>query len=253
MDLASRGFPKKALQRLTGAGVAEDTPEVEAKMRSKFVAAPRHQAASRRPPPQPANELTPELVGRALAGFKRGAGPGPSGMRPDYLLRLVGKRGRKPGAAVVTDLFNLVADGRAPSGLRRWLAGAEGLALGKDGKELGLDCRPAASGEALRRGVARALYLTEAKTLRAYLEPSGQLRVGDPAGVEVLPHSAREWLEAHQNDRDAVLLLYDEGNAHNEVDRHSFLSRMQEIAPGLGRFLEWIYPTGALVPRGGSC
>ena len=245
VDLARRGFPKKALQRLTGAGVAEDTPEVEAKMRSKFVTAPTGQAASRRPPAPPANELTTALVGRALAGFKRGAGPGASGMRPDHLLRLVGKRGQKPGATVVTELFNLIADGRAPRGIRRWLAGAEGHALGKEGKEPGLDCRPAAAGEALRRGVARALFLTEKGTLRDYLEPSGQLAVGVPAGVEVLPHATRAWLQERQSDPDAVLLCYDEGNAHNEVSRHRFLSRMQELTPGLSRFLEWAYPTDA--------
>ena len=69
--------------------------------------------------------------------------------------------------------------------MRRWLGGAEGHALGKDGKDGQADRRPAAAGEALRRGVARALYLTEAATLREYLEPSGQLAVGVPAGVEV--------------------------------------------------------------------
>ena len=245
VDLARRGFPKKALQRLAGPGAAEDTPQVEAKMRSKFVSAPPGQAASRRPLPPLANQLTPEVVGRALAGVKRGTGPGASGMRPDHLLRLVGKKGQKPGATVVTELFNLVADGRAPRGLRRWMAGAEGHALAKEGKEPGLDCRPAAAGEAIRRGVARALFLTEKEALREYLEPSGQLCVGVSAGVEALPHAARAWLEEKQDDPDAILVLYDEGNAHNEVSRHGFLTRMQELTPGLSRFLEWAYPTNA--------
>ena len=44
--------------------------------------------------------------------------------------------------------------------------------------------------------------------------------------TEALPHAARAWLEEKQHDRDAVVVLYDEGNAHNEVDRHRFLSRM---------------------------
>lgn len=245
VDLARRGFTRKALQRLSGPGAAEDTPQVEAKMRSKFVPAPPEQVASQRPPAPLANELTPEVVGRALAQFKRGAGPGASGMRPDHLLRLVGKTGQKPGAVVVTQLFNLVADGRTPRGLRRWMAGAEGHALAKEGKEPGLDCRPAAAGEAIRRGVARALFLTEKEALRRYLEPSGQLCVGVPAGVEALPHLARAWLEEKQGDPDAVLVLYDEGNAHNEVRRDKFLWRMQELAPGLSRFLEWAYPTNA--------
>ena len=36
---------------------------------------------------------------------------------------------------------------------------------------------------------------------------------------------------------------YDEGNAHNEVDRHTFVVRMREVAPGLCKWLEIIYPT----------
>ena len=43
-----------------------------------------------------------------------------------------------------------------------------------------------------RRGVARALFLTEKAALREYLEPSGQLAVAVPAGVEVLPPATRE-------------------------------------------------------------
>ena len=54
------------------------------------------------------------MCGGAFAG----AGPGPSGMRPDHLRRLVGNKGQKPGAAVVTELCNVLADGRAPRGLR---------------------------------------------------------------------------------------------------------------------------------------
>ena len=40
-----------------------------------------------------------------------------------------------------------------------------------------------------------------------------------------------------------VLINCDEGNAHNEVDRHTFLVRIREVAPGLCKWLEFIYPT----------
>ena len=45
------------------------------------------------------------------------------------------------------------------------------------------------------------------------------------------------------NDNAKVLINYDEGNAHNEVDRHTFLVRMREVARGLCKWLEFIYPT----------
>ena len=32
--------------------------------------------------------------------------------------------------------------------------------------------------------------------------------------------------------------------AHNEVDRHTFLVLMREVAPGLCKLLEFVYPTG---------
>ena len=40
-----------------------------------------------------------------------------------------------------------------------------------------------------------------------------------------------------------MLINFDEGNAHNEVDRHTFLTRMRDIAPGICKWLEYIYPT----------
>ena len=59
-----------------------------------------------------------------------------------------------------------------------------------------------------------------------------------------MPHLSREWRRHFSADPDRVQLAYDEGNAHNEVDRHTFLTRMREICPGICKWLEYIYPTG---------
>jgi hypothetical protein len=56
-------------------------------------------------------------------------------------------------------------------------------------------------------------------------------------------HLHRQWVQRHSHDADRICLSYDEGNAHNAVDRHCFLTRMREVVPGLGRWLEYIYPT----------
>ena len=58
-----------------------------------------------------------------------------------------------------------------------------------------------------------------------------------------MPHMARSWLDQHRNDPGRLLLDTDESNAHNEVDRHTFLLRMRQVAPGIARWLEYIYPT----------
>eukprot|EP00959_Pyramimonas_sp_CCMP1952_P019743 417114-Pyramimonas_sp.AAC.1 len=80
------------------------------------------------------------------------------------------------------------------------------------------------------------------KSLGAHLLPH-QLAVGVKAGVEVMPHLVRQWRDDNANDPDKFLINYDEGNAHNEVDRHTFLTRMRDIAPGICKWLEYIYPT----------
>eukprot|EP00438_Fugacium_kawagutii_P010523 Skav214520 [mRNA] locus=scaffold410:228880:231177:- [translate_table: standard] len=163
-------------------------------------------------------------------------------MRPDFLKQLVDAGDEQYGAQVLTDLVNLLADGRAPVALRPYLGGARGTALEKLSKTGAADVRPLCAGETLRRLVGKVLLRSELPALRAHLLPH-QLAVGVPAGAEVMPHLYRQWQRHYQADADRVCLSYDEGNAHNVVDRHMFLTRMQEVAPGLSRWLEYIYPT----------
>ena len=54
---------------------------------------------------------------------------------------------------------------------------------------------------------------------------------------------ARKWLQTHADDIDRALVDSDKGNAHNELDRHTFLRRAREVTPGACRWLEYIYPT----------
>ncbi len=82
---ARRGLPAKAVSRLVDPGLAPDTADVEMIMRSKFVDPPAWQASSFRPPPPAANELSEECVVDAARSFARGAGPGRSGCRPDFV------------------------------------------------------------------------------------------------------------------------------------------------------------------------
>ena len=113
VQLARRGMPGKAMQRLSGAPVAEPTPEIVAAMRSKFPPRPAHQHSSSRPPAPPANEVSVEDVIGAVKSFPRGAAPGPTGLRPDFLKQIVGDGGDVlPGAHLLTSLVNLLADGR---------------------------------------------------------------------------------------------------------------------------------------------
>ena len=212
-------------------------------MQAKFPARPAHQATAQRAAAPPANDISCDDVVKAARSFPRGAAPGPSGMRPDFLKQLVDAGDEQYGAQVLTDLVNLLADARAPIALRPYLGGARGTALEKLSKTGAADVRPLCAGETLRRLVGKVLLRSEfLLALRAHLLPH-QLAVGVPAGAEVMPHLYRQWRQRYQADTDQVCLSFDEGDAHNVVDRHMFLTRMQEVAPGLSRWLEYIYPT----------
>ncbi len=154
----------------------------------------------------------------------------------------MGRYGDRQCVPLIVAFVNLLANGQAPRKLSPYLGGATGTALDKVSKSGEQDARPVCSGEYWRRLVGKALLGTEVANLRDYLAPH-QLAVGVAAGVEVMPHLARQWLRHFADDADRLLLAYDEGNAHNEVDRGTFLTRMSQVAPGLCRWLEFIYPT----------
>ena len=245
-DLARRGLPGQAVQRLTGPGLAPNTAAVENIMRSKFIEPLLHQPGSSRPPAPPANELSCELVLRAAKAFKRGVGSGPSGLQPDFVRQaLLGNEGvHEEGLVVLTAFINLLADGRAPRAMQPYLGGAKGTAGDKTSKTGEQDVRPLCSGEYFRCLTSRALLFSELETLREHLLPH-QLAVGVAAGQEVMAHATRQWRDAFRDDLDRIAVTLDESNAYNEFDRHTFLRRLSEVCPGISRWLEYIYPTDA--------
>ena len=82
-------------------------------MRAKFPPPPLRQIASSRPPAPPCWELSEDDVVRS---FPKGSAPGPSGLRGDFLLQVLGEGGadHKPGVGLLAALVLLLADGRAP-------------------------------------------------------------------------------------------------------------------------------------------
>ena len=136
-----------------------------------------------------------------------------------------------------------------PAGCREGPRRTEGFHWGserhrslQEGESGSDDARPVCSGETIRRIIGNALLATEIENLSSHLLPH-QLAVGVPAGVEAMAHVTRQWRDDNANNNAKVLINYDEGNAHYEFDRHPFLVRMREVAPGLCKWLEFIYPT----------
>ena len=88
------------------------------------------------------------------------------------------------------------------------------------------------------------MLLSEIDTIRQRFHPH-QLAVRVKSGVEVMPHAARQWMTDRENNLDAVLIDSDETNAHNLVDRHTFMSRAREVMPRSCQLLQFIHPTDA--------
>ena len=202
------GLPGRAVNKLISSGLAPDTPEVEAKLRSKFVDPPSNQANSSRPPAPPSNELLEETVSAQILSFARGLGGGPSATRPDFIRQIVGDKGTKPGITIITRFCNLLANGDAPDELRPYLGGAVGHAGKKPSKDematassTDSDIRPLCAGEYWRRLVGKCLLQTEMGAISIHLG-CNQLAVGVRAGAEIMPHLARKWLHTHADDPD---------------------------------------------------
>ena len=150
--------------------------------------------------------------------------------------------GDKLPVPLLLGLCNLLAAGRAPAELLAFSCGAKGTTLCKKAKDGSDDARPACSEETIRRISGKALLATEIENLSTHLF-TRQPAVGVPATFEAMAHETRQWRDDNANNNAKVLINYDEGNAHNEVDRHKFSVRMREVAPGLCKWLEFIYPT----------
>ena len=101
--LSGLGRAGKAIQALISPGLAEDTQKVERKLMSKFPARTSMSEGDVVLPPAAGAELD-DLV-KVLKTFDKGAAAGPSGLRPQFLLEMVGEDGDDP---VVRAIFEIV-------------------------------------------------------------------------------------------------------------------------------------------------
>ena len=77
-------------------------------------------------------EIPLETVYAAIFSFRKGAGPGPDGIRGDFLRDMLGQRpDEEPIAKLFRDLVQLLADGKAPEYLRPFFAGGKLVGVGK--------------------------------------------------------------------------------------------------------------------------
>ena len=123
----------KAVQAIISPGLAEDTPKVEQKLRSKFP--PRSFAVDLGSHMLPeAAEVGVEGFVNQVRSFSSSAGPGPTGLRPQFFKELVGENGEEPCVEAMYRVAMLFVDGRVPRFLARFYAGGTLVGIVKSGR-----------------------------------------------------------------------------------------------------------------------
>ena len=237
--LAALGRASKAMQGLITPGMAADTAAVRSKMAAKF--------PGRLIPVSIAQGFLPAAAGATLEDFIRmvqtfdsSAGPGPSGLRPQFAKELVGESGDDQCVQGMFEVSMLFVEGRVPRFLRRWYAGGTLVGIGKDDKPLEEDARPIVVGEFWRRVSGKVSLSADQEDLSGWLKPC-QVAVGVKAGGEVIVHSLRQWWERNQDNSRFILLKKDFSNAFNEAEPNAFLNTACRKTPGSARLAEWCY------------
>ena len=119
-------------------------------------------------------------------------------------------------------IVNLLASGKVPLVVSKFLVGGNLIALSKDKPGSPPDICPIAVGETLRRLVGKCLCRITKMKASDFFSPH-QLGITCPYGVEKIVHGLCICIEEHVNDNDFVLIKIDLRNAFNLVSRQALL------------------------------
>ena len=183
----------------------------------------------RRPAPAvaPALQVTPAAIKNAIASFPNSSAGGSDGLRPQHLKDLLlGRTVEDPLLSAITDLINVIFDGRVPTYVRRTLFGGTLLTLAKKGGGI----RPIAVGYVWRR-LAAKVACNHVPKRGADLLDTIQLGFGISGGVEAAVHAARRFASSLLPGK--LLFKIDLKNAFNAVRRDVILKAIASYFPEL--------------------
>ena len=148
--------------------------------------------------------------------------------RPQILKNLTAKWNGQTGLKflrALTNLVNVIREGKVPLELRPYFFGAKLIALKKPDEGL----RPIAVGNTFRRLPAKCAgyHVFESRRARYGNQQEG---VGTKRGAELASHVYRCWKESPQ-PKENVILKIDFQNAFNSVNRQFMLEKDFEIHP----------------------
>ena len=234
IDLAREGFDRKACNALLHNGLCPETADTVAALRALHPAQPQPAVDLASLPL--ADEISEDVVARALRSFPADTAPGPSGLRIQHL-REAGAPGSTHSLVVhLARLVNLMAQGQACPLIAPVLAGAGLVAVPKPNGGV----RPIAVGEILRRLTGKCLMQLVQEEARRTFWPT-QLGVGIKSGAETGIHTVRAWTKRHEGAHNKVLLKLDFSNAFNRISRCQVLESAVMHFPGLARWVTWCY------------
>ena len=186
----------------------------------------------RRRPAPPINgilplQVLPTAIRSAIQSFPNGSAGGPDGLRPQHIKDLLlGASEDSPLLLAITDLTNLLLEGKVPSSVQGTLFGANLLAITK--KTGGI--RPIAVGYVWRR-LAAKVACCQVKEAAAVLLAPRQLGFGIQGGAEAEVRSARLYMENMSCGK--LLVKIDFCNAFNTVRRDFVLEAVHKYFPQL--------------------
>ncbi|KAK3238690.1 hypothetical protein CYMTET_51318 [Cymbomonas tetramitiformis] len=192
-------------------------------------------------------ELDEKTFDDVMRNLPRASGPGSSQWRWEHMWAVHVSGGRD----ALLEVCNHLAASRAPAGVREWLAGARLVALLKD--DLGVNVRPIACGEVLRKLVAKVICRQRAKALRARFcgrrqdDDHGGLRaaqigVAVKGGADLGVHTVQAALDRHP---EWVCVKADARNAFNAVHREAMFEAIERDFPELWAWTDLCYGVDA--------
>ena len=221
--LARVGQLSRACQALSSTGMAEQSAETTATLRSKHPGPSQEEdeERARRESERETLETPPMQFDRAqvkkgIKSFKRGSAPGLDGCRAEHLQAMVGNMSSGWEATAlgnITNAVNTLVGGDIPEEVRPYFFGARlHGALKKDG-----GIRPIAVCGVLRRLVSKLMAFSLNDRAAARLAPH-QMGVGSRGGAEAVIHALRRTLQA---DQTLLVLQVDLDNAFGRANREA--------------------------------
>ncbi|KAK3258495.1 hypothetical protein CYMTET_32472 [Cymbomonas tetramitiformis] len=188
-------------------------------------------------------ELDEKTFDDVMRNLPQASGPGSSQWRWEHMWAVHVSGGRD----ALMEVCNHLAAGRAPAGVREWLAGARLVALLKD--DLGVNVRPIPCGEVLRKLVAKVICRQRAKALRARFcgnrqdddhggPRAAQIGVAVKGGADLGVHTVQAPLDWHP---EWVCVKADARNAFNALHREAMLEAIERDFPELWAWTDLCY------------